>query len=77
MRTRIIIDTQDAEDCPEMPFTLNVHRDDDEGDQSTNTVDIGHETCLIGSDIPAMLRDLADHWEAAPLDAINRDTLEN
>lgn len=76
MRTRIIIDTQDAEDCPDMPFTLNVHRDDDEGDQSRNTIDIGSETCLIGNDIPAMLRELADKWEAEPLDAIDRGSLD-
>jgi hypothetical protein len=81
MRTRIIIDDQDANE-PEaletgMPFTLNVYRDDDDGTESRNPVEIGHESCLVGGYIPVMLRELADAWEAAALDARDRTRLDD
>jgi hypothetical protein len=78
MRTRIVIDTLDAADAPEAPFTLNVYRDDDDGTESRENVDIlPHGSCLVGADIPAMLRELAAAWERTPLDAIDRDALDD
>lgn len=67
MRVRIIIDTDDA-DSPEAietgtPFTLNVYCDDDDGTPSREPLEVGSESCLIGGDISAMLRDLATSWQ--------------
>jgi len=66
MRTRIIIDTRDADDAPDTPFTLNVYRDDDDGTPSTFTHAIGlGGGALVGYYIPDMLRELADNWRDA------------
>jgi hypothetical protein len=68
VRLRIILDNQDAAQSPAEPYTLNVYRDNDDGTQSDYSVELadGNE-CLLGSDIPTMLRALADSW---PTDAI-------
>jgi len=66
MRIRIIIDTQDAEEAPDAPFTLNVYKDDDDGTPSGNPLGIGEEdSCLIGYGIPDLLYRLAQHWNLA------------
>lgn len=66
MRIRIIIDTQDAEDPSaletNMPFTLNIYKDDEDGTLSTEPLEIGSESCLVGDDIPGMLHDLKAAW---------------
>lgn len=68
MRIRIIIDTQDAEDPhvveTDMPFTLNVYKDDEDGTPNSQPLEIGSESCLIGGDIPEMLHNLMDAWSA-------------
>jgi hypothetical protein len=68
MRIRIIIDTQDADDPDAletgMPFTLNVYKDDDDGTPSRVPLEIGSECCLVGGDVPTMLRELAATWRA-------------
>lgn len=60
LRLRIIIDSQDAAECPETPFTLNVYTDDADGSESRIAWDIGNENCLIGASPAQMLRELAD-----------------
>lgn len=67
MRIRIIIDTQDADEpeAIDTPFTLNVHKDDDDGTPSRVPLHIAGEDCLIGNDIGAMLHELARAWKAS------------
>lgn len=61
MRYDITIDTDDAE-TPEAietgtPFTMTATRDGE-------WLELGHESTVIGGNVPAMLRALADQWEA-------------
>jgi len=67
MRIRIIIDPQDADDPAVVesgrPFTLNVHRDDDDGTPGRGGISIGAESCLIGNDIGKMLAELSIAWQ--------------
>ena len=52
----IVIDNQDAEECPELPLTLNIHQFDELVD----------DRVILGTNIPDMLRELADAWEKNP-----------
>jgi hypothetical protein len=70
MRIRIIIDTEDALDAPQSPFTLSMFHDDDAGDQSRIPQELSDGSlCLIGSSIPEMLRALADDLQRQDEDA--------
>lgn len=64
MYMRLTIDTDSADDAQatdNTPFDLYAYSD--ERDQ-TEFVRIGPSIKLAGDDIPAMLRELADRWEA-------------
>lgn len=62
MKITIDIDDQDRfeDDARDTPWTLNLTTDTSEGE----SIPIGSELALIGADIPAMLRELADKWPA-------------
>lgn len=65
MELRITIDNNDAEECPESPYTLNAFRDYGNLDSRTKEpmqFDDGG-SCLIGCSVPDMLRILADQIE--------------
>ncbi len=65
MRIRIIIDTLDADQSPDAPFTLNVFADDEDGTQSREPLEIGDEgSALVGYRIGTMLQALGTWWEA-------------
>lgn len=77
MRVRIIIDTEDANE-PEAistntPFSLNVCKDDDDGTQSVQPLNVHPESTLIGNDIAQMLDELSMAWgEAGVFDQLGK-----
>jgi hypothetical protein len=60
---RITIDAKDAADAPELPFALFVQAEDADGLASKEMADWG-ESAILGTNIPTMLRELADLFEA-------------
>ena len=57
-RLEIIIDNQDAAECPENPYTLNAIVSAPGGEEEALTFD--GEGAIIDGDVPAQLRMLAD-----------------
>lgn len=61
MQYIITIDTDDAETLEAIetgtPFTMTATRDE-------GWLNLGRESSIIGGNVPAMLRALADEWEA-------------
>lgn len=77
MKITIVIDDNANRDGPgaietSTPYALYVHRDDNRDDR----VAFNGEPVVLGSDIPAMLREVADHWSMQSSLALTPDAIE-